>query len=70
MYIIIMFAVILYSAYVTSLFINFLLLLPGEEVGLVKLCDNDPLHPGPSTLCLTTDWSKCALCLEDTSEVL
>lgn len=30
----------------------------------------DPLQPGASTLCPTTDWSKCALCQEDTSEVL
>jgi len=31
-----------------------------------------PLQPGASTLCPTTDWSKCALymCQEDTSEVL
>ena len=30
----------------------------------------DPLQPGASTLRPTTDWSKCALCQEDTSEVL
>jgi len=30
----------------------------------------DPLQPGASTLCPTPDWSKCALCQEDTSEVL
>ncbi|KAG0727809.1 hypothetical protein GWK47_033858 [Chionoecetes opilio] len=30
----------------------------------------DPLQPGTSTQGLETDWSKCVLCQEDTSEVL
>ena len=30
----------------------------------------DPLQPGTSTHYQTTDWSKCALCQEDTTEVL
>ncbi|KAG0715277.1 hypothetical protein GWK47_001346 [Chionoecetes opilio] len=30
----------------------------------------DPLQPGTSTQGLETDWSKCFLCQEDTSEVL
>ena len=30
----------------------------------------DPLQPGTSTHYQTIDWSKCALCQEDTTEVL
>lgn len=30
----------------------------------------DPLQPGTSTQGLETDWNKCILCQEDTSEVL
>ena len=30
----------------------------------------DPLRPKPSTQGLTTDWNKCALCQEDSTEVL